>query len=305
MTDHFLFTCPSCRAPVEALRPDVLRCTACGEVYRCEGGIWRFLPTERQLYFQKFLAEYQAVRQAEGRGSSDPAYYRGLPFSGPAQAGWPVRAASYRALLQHVVLPLERRLGRPLRALDLGAGNGWLSYRLAQRGHRAAAVDLLDGARDGLGAHVHYDAPFLPIQAEFDCLPFADAQADLLVFNASFHYSTDYARTLREALRVLSPGGLLVVLDTPLYRDAASGRQMVQERQQRFRRLYGFPSDALPSENFLTFERLEALAGETGLRWQAIAPSYGLRWALRPLKARLRGRREPARFLLLVGERRP
>ena len=75
--------------------------------------------------------------------------------------------------MERCLSPAEERLARPLRLLDLGAGNGWLSYHLARRGHEAAAVDLTVNDFDGLGAHVHFDAPFTPVQAEFDHLPFA------------------------------------------------------------------------------------------------------------------------------------
>ena len=48
--------------------------------------------------------------------------------------------------------PLPERTERALRILDLGAGNGWMSYRLALQGHLPIAVDLLTNDRDGLGA---------------------------------------------------------------------------------------------------------------------------------------------------------
>jgi SAM-dependent methyltransferase len=269
-------------------------------------GIWRFLLPEREAYFRQFMREYETVRQAEGRGADDPAYYRALPFedrTGRFREDWRIRARSFRALVARVVAPLEAERGRLLTVLDLGAGNGWLSYRLAQRGHGVAAVDLLTNAFDGLGAHVHYDVPFTPVQAEFDRLPFADGEADLIVFNASLHYSTSYETTLGEALRVLRRDGRLVIMDSPVYRDPASGEQMVREREAQFEEKYGFPSNALPSENYLTYDRLAELGEALGLRWRFIRPFYGWRWVLRPWKARLLGRREPAQFLVVVGRR--
>src|SRR6185503_924909 len=117
-----------------------------------------------------------------------------------------------------------------------------------------------------LSAWRHYDAPFTPIQAEYDHLPLADAQADVAVFNGSLHYSTDYTTTIGEALRVLAPDGIIAVLDSPMYPASASGAAMVDERQTHFQRTYGFASDALPSEHFLTRARLS----EVGLDWHVI-----------------------------------
>lgn len=302
--DAFAFACPACGALLEAPAPDERRCPADDALYHRQDGIWRFLTPERAAVYRQFVREYETVRRTEGRGSNDPAYYRALPFedcSGRFQADWQIRARSFETLVERVVIPLEAERDRPLRVLDLGAGNGWLSYRLARRGHHVAAVDLLVDALDGLGAHVHYDAPLIPLQAEFDRLPLAGRQADLAIYNASFHYTTDYVITLGEALRILRDGGRLVVMDSPVYHDGTSGQQMVQEREAQFEQTYGFPSNSLPSEHYLTYRRLNRLAGELGLVWQLITPFYGWRWVLRPWKARLLGRREPARFLLIVG----
>lgn len=304
--NDFLFACPLCRTPLAPLNAARQRCPADETIYECRDGIWRFLVPDRQAYFDRFMREYQIVRQAERRGSTDASYYRALPFadlSGRFTADWQIRARSFRAFQCDVLQPLERDVRRPLHVIDLGAGNGWLSYRLAQRGHIVAAVDLLTNSLDGLGAHIHYDTTFTPMQAEFDRLPLAEDQIDLIVFNASLHYSTHYETTLCEALRVLRPAGLLVILDSPVYRSADSGAQMVREREATFTRTYGFPSNALPSENYLTDQCLCDLAETLHLRWRFIQPFYGWRWMLRPLKARLLRRREPARFAVIVGQR--
>ncbi len=312
MKTAFHFACPVDRSALTQLDPDILICPAHQAVYPRKAGIWRFLPPELGNPFQKFMQEYEVVRTAEGRGGGDPAYYRALPYrdlSGRFQHDWDIRTHSFRTLLSSVVAPLEKKAGnghngqRSLRILDLGAGNGWLSYRLALRGHQAAAVDLQTNSLDGLGAYVHYDRDFLPIQADFNHLPFLDGQVDLLIFNASFHYSTSCSASLAEALRVLRPEGKVVILDSPIYRHASSGVEMVRQREEQFRQAYGFASNAIPSENYLTYQRLNELGQDCGVRWRLIHPFYGLGWALKPLRARLAGDREPAHFHLVVGQR--
>jgi SAM-dependent methyltransferase len=305
MTTPLRFACPRCRA---ALVPDSdagLCCPLDGGAYSQVDGIWRMLPPERLEAFADFIRDYETIREAEGRGAQDAVWYRALPFgdrSGRFTQDWRIRAQSYRTLLRAVIRPLATHTS--LTILDLGAGNGWLSNRLAAEGHQVAAVDLLTNPRDGLGAHVHYETMFTPIQAEYDSLPLDDSQFDVAVFNGSLHYAEDYPTTLREALRVLRPGGQLVVMDSPVYRQAHSGQQMVQERERHFEQKYGFPSNALDSEHYLTHDRLDTLAETLGLRWRLHRPFYGARWALRPLRARLRGRREPAQFMVIVGTAR-
>src|SRR5690349_10617608 len=121
----------------------------------------------------QFAREYRAVRRAEGWGSADPSYYRALPYQDLTARFpeiWRIRACSFDVFVANVLRPIEQRQGS-LDVVDLGAGSAWLSYRLSQRGHRVAAVDLLDDALDGLGAIRSYAPKVRPIVAEFDRLP--------------------------------------------------------------------------------------------------------------------------------------
>jgi SAM-dependent methyltransferase len=254
----------------------------------------------------QFAREYTTVRRAEGWGSKDGAYYRSLPYrdlTGRFPGIWRIRARSFDMLIRSVIEPLEGAAARRLSILDLGAGNGWLAYRLADRGHAVIAVDLLDDRLDGLGATRHYASAFVPLIAEYDHLPLAANQLDLAIFNASFHYSSDYAVTLREALRVLQPHGTLVILDSPMYLDPTSGARMVEERRTRFVARYGFPSDAFGSEHFLTPARLQTLAVDLSLDWRIHKPVLDWRSRLGRTIGGLRARREPASFPVLVGTR--
>ena len=303
-------------------------CPACGAHYECRDGIWRLLPPERAAYFAPFLRDYTTIRSAEGYGYAEAERYRRLPEVDPGDPlawQWRMRAITFAELERRVLgamvtihegtrrntkktnsfVPLRAPSWinrQSLRVLDLGSGVGWLSHQLARRGHRPCAVDLNLDARDGLGAAGNYPATWPLIQAEFDRLPLADAQADVAVFNAALPYSADYRATLAEALRVLRPGGRIVVMDSPIYRRDASGRQMVAERQAAFERAHGTRSDALPSIGYLTWGMLDELGRDLGLRWRAFVPWYGWRWAIRPWRARLLRQREPSTFALLVAE---
>jgi SAM-dependent methyltransferase len=301
------FACPVCRAALVSVRGDELRCPRCGVVYPQKDGIWRLLAAGRREALRGFVEQYETVRSAEARVVRDPRHLRALPFrdpSGVRRDEWWVRSRSFLALLDRVVRPLERARRAPLRVVDGGSGLGWLAYRLAVRGHEVAAIDELTNDFDGLGVHRQYDRAFLPVQAEFDRLPFCDASVDLVVFNASFHYAADYPTTLREALRVVAADGRVVIMDSPIYRDARSGETMVRQRDDAFERRYGLRS--AHTEGFLTYERLATLEGQLdppGVRWTLHEPWYGVRWWLKPWVARLRGAREPARFKLVVGRR--
>jgi SAM-dependent methyltransferase len=301
--------CPRCGERIGSLsetspsNSSELPCLACLFNLRCEHGIWKALLPERQSYFTRFMRDYEFIRAAEGRGSAGPEYYLDLPFrdlSGRNSAQWAIRAKTFRYIERWLIPAISGRHHRSLRILDLGAGNGWLSYRLALRGHTLTAVDLQTNDRDGLGAAIHYRER-LPIlfprfQAELNNLPFGDGQFDLVIFNASFHYAENYEDTLAEAVRCACAGGTVLIADTPWYRMEESGRQMVEERRAAFIARYGISSDEIASLEYLTDQRLQKMEDRFGTRWHVHTPYYGIRWSFRPLFAKLRFKREPSKF---------
>jgi SAM-dependent methyltransferase len=293
--------CPVCRATLQVIG-DSGRCAACGYNSTKRNGVWQLLRPERVDPTDSFLADYTKIRLAEGRGSADAAFYRNLPDcpdDHPMAWQWGIRRRTFSCFRDRV-LP---SMGAGLRILDLGAGTGWLSNRLAQLGHQPCAVDLSCNDQDGLEAARHFGSAWPRVRAEFDHLPFSDASVDAVVFNASLHYSADYVTTLQEALRVLTPEGSLVVLETPVYKLASSGRRMVEERHAAFLKRYGTRSDSMPSIEFLTWSRIEELGAQLCLEWKIVRPWYGIQWALRPWIARLKKKREPSRFPILIARR--
>lgn len=287
--------CPRCGTGISGLD-----CPACRFSIVIDDGIAHALAPESAAHFARFMHDYERIRQAEGRGSESADFYLGLPYrdaSGRNRRQWRIRARSYDYLVRHLLAETGHGL-----ILDLGAGNCWMSLRLALAGYRPCAVDLLTNDLDGLGAARHYRTRlprlFPRFQAEIDRLPFAAGQFDAAVFNASFHYAEDAVANLRETLRCVRTNGLVIISDTPWYARAESGRQMVAERHASFLRNHGTAADAIATLDYLTDERLRRMEDALSIHWDVHCPWYGLTWAMRPLLAKLRGRREPSRFRL-------
>jgi SAM-dependent methyltransferase len=271
-------------------------------------GIVHAMSPERVAHYARFMEDYERIRAAEGRGSENDEFYLSLPYkdiSGRNSEQWHIRARSYDYLTQHVLKRNPQDGDR--RILDLGAGNCWMSFRLALAGYCPFAVDLLVNDSDGLGAAAHYQKRlpelFPRFQAEIARLPFQDEQFDAVIFNASFHYSEDYAATLREAFRCVRNGGMVILSDTPWYSHEEIGRRMVCERRAVFLERYGTASDSVRSLEYLTNERLRILEEQLSIRWTVHSPRYGFKWAMRPLVAKLRRKREPSRFRIYVTRR--
>jgi SAM-dependent methyltransferase len=253
----------------------------------------------------RFRTEYGAHRASEGRAHSH-AELLALPYlrSGPLARQWSVRARTFEAFLRRVVAPVARGIDdRPLRVLDLGAGNGWLCYRLARGGSDAVAIDIRDDSIDGLGAAAPLLGaefpPFERIVASFDALPVGEAHFDIVVFNASLHYAVDLGSVLAEARRVALSGGRVAVLDSPFYKSETDGTAMVDDKRRSAFARFGERAEALmalPFIEFLTRERLETASRGLGLVWRRHRVSYPLWYEARPYVARLRGERRPSRF---------
>jgi len=126
-------------------------------------------------------------------------------YEGGVTARWrdPVQREAFEAL----------ELTANDRLLDVGCGTGAASRRAAPV---AAAVVGID-----LSAEMLREASLLArgldtvgfLRADVEALPFADASFSAAICTNSFHHYPDPARAIREIVRVLAPGGRLVVGD--------------------------------------------------------------------------------------------
>jgi SAM-dependent methyltransferase len=291
------FACPECGAVLDEIADhDSLHCAYCVRTYERRDGVWRFLTAARAVRLEPFVRQYLTVRDRDGHRQTRPSeHYRTLPSvpaTDPQAAEWLVRRETYHHLLQRVFAASPQ----PMQVLDVGAGTGWLSHRLTALGQRVAAVDVIDDDVDGLGAWRHYDVPFVVVQADFDALPFAPRQFDLVVFNGSLHYAPDAAATLARARRMLTPGGALVVMDSPMFPRDRDGAAMLDDTHRRIETDLGTSGVVRPGVGYLTFARLTEIAQSLELE-PAFVPTRGpLPWRLRRQIARVRLRRAPAAF---------
>lgn len=243
-----------------------------------------------------FLDAYEQVRRDEAWGGDD----LDLPFHPKRhRAIWNVRQRTFLAFET-----LATRLPRGV-ALDVGAGNCWMTRYLSRWGFDAIAIDINNSEVDGLRAgqtFIDQGARFLRVRAAMERLPFVSAHAALIVVNASFHYARDFQTALVEFARVLAPGGTVAIVDTPVYEHPADGERMIEDRAAEFRRRYGMTEAMAGWSRFLTFAGVAQLATSLDLTCDVIPVWPGLRRKYQEVRARAFGRRI-AQFPIIVLKR--
>lgn len=149
------------------------------------------------------LETLEAVRR-------DPAAY--------AVTECPLKSLALHSEIMQILEPLEGR-----RVLEIGCGRGTLSVSLAKQGAVVTGMDigpnLVEAARLVAEAN-KVDATF--VEASATELPVEDATFDVVVGIAILHHlsRTDLAAAVREAHRVLKPGGSAVFVE-PVENSAA------------------------------------------------------------------------------------
>lgn len=171
------------------------------------------------------------------------------------------------AVEKPVVLPILSAL-RPGRALDAACGTGRYSAHLTARGHRVVGVDsspdMLARARQNVPS-----ATFT--EGDLTALPLPDADVDLVVCALALPHVPSLAPVFREFVRVLRPGGHLVLSDIHWQSLYLGGIASADDEHGRHGRM--------PASRFLPSDYLAA-ALPLGLRVQACAEP---RWPRNPL----------------------
>lgn len=112
------------------------------------------------------------------------------------------------------------RLMPPMVIADLGAGEGAFSLLLAQRATKVIAVDTSSKMIEfGRGQAARQGVTNLDYRlGDMEAVPIEDAAVDLVFFSQSLHHALHPERAVREAARILQPGGRVVILDLVKHR---------------------------------------------------------------------------------------
>ncbi len=174
--------------------------------------------------------------------------------------GHSIRTPAERAAWDRILdLVVPGRGG--LQALDVGCGTGFLSFELASRGHRVVGVDfasaMIAEARRKVaasGASVRFE------EADAERLPFPPHGFDLVMSRHLLWTLSHPEAAMDEWIRVLRPGGRLIVVDSQFDARALSTGENARTSQE-----YTAVGDQLPFLGGRPREEIETLLKARGL----------------------------------------
>jgi len=242
-----------------APRPGEPRCPGCGRAIVAAGGGLDLLDDEAREAADRFAVDYAAVRRREGwmdpGGREDP--------DGGDPRLWRQRVESMSEA-RAALAAIRTGEGRPV-VLDVGSGGGWAARYVGDAD--VIAIDILDVAGGTAALHVRGDMRRLPLQ---------EGSVDAAMYIASLHYAP-LEQALAEAARVLRRGGVMIAVDSPMYRDRLA-QARATARSAAYYAGAGFPdlaahyhpidlTDLKTSLVASGFEVMRLEGGSTARRW--------------------------------------
>lgn len=141
-----------------------------------------------------------------------------------------------------------------LNVLDCGCGPAFFTIILSQAGHKVTGIDAAEGMLQAARQNVAEYQVNAEIR-EMDCheLAFPDNTFDLVVSRNVTHTLREHPKVYKEWLRVLKPGGVLLIFDANWHLPQAS-ESMFMESQDRCKKcieIYGsdFSGNTVFDEN--------------------------------------------------------
>jgi len=180
---------------------------------------------------------YLQLREKERRMYTDEEVLAlpGINEANPHYAEWQMRKQSAERLVSYL-----QKKQRPLKIMEVGCGNGWLSHRLsAIPGCKVIGSDI-NFTEIQQAARVFQDISNLHfIYGAIDSDTFEEKQFDVIVFAASIQYFPSLPRIINNVRKLLRPNGEIHILDSHFY--SLPELSAARQRSLLYYQAAGFP----------------------------------------------------------------
>ncbi|QEM06137.1 methyltransferase domain-containing protein [Mucilaginibacter rubeus] len=162
-----------------------------------------------------FEQNYIALRQIEKRIYSDIEVLL-LPHIARDHVHykeWKIRKQSCSLLISYL-----KRKRKPIKILEVGCGNGWLSAKLSEIGQSEVTGLDVNRVEINQAINVFSKKNLKFIYDRFPSEHLEGLKFDIIVFAASIQYFNCFSEVINEAFKCLTVRGEIHIVDTPFYK---------------------------------------------------------------------------------------
>jgi SAM-dependent methyltransferase len=169
-------------------------------------------------HWQECVLQVQALFRLDYDKNWKPRYDNVMyPYTNLDNAGLGQRANA--AMFNVAKELIGKRMNTDGYALDVGAYNGWASFRLAES-KKTVALDSSDHACYGVGSVPSTGKGIEKVVGDGCYLPFPENTFDIVFMASALHHMHDKVRAMNEAHRVLRRDGIFVAIGDKMMDDS-------------------------------------------------------------------------------------
>lgn len=151
-----------------------------GHSFVKESGVFQVLDKDQKMFLEAYLPKFNLYRN-DSKQKINADNINQLPFVDFDSGIWKLRRNDLTLISKYLT-------ATPMKILDIGAWNGWLSHQLVKKGHEVMAIDYFIAPFDGLQSVNYYEHKFTAVQMSPLNIGLIDNKFNLIIINRCLSY---------------------------------------------------------------------------------------------------------------------